>query len=167
MHKTLYPILLPLLAEVLIFHADIFFFHSTWDALLSHLLEVYCKSPKKPCTYGSWCTHGTHTCTHTCSPLLPHTRLLPLYTSPICVGAIMCPPLIPVKPHTLSKTTFIPQCTCIPHVSNSPTMPSVYRPTTLRVPVRAHRCHLSLLSLPSAPHFGDTHIIYFMTENSI
>lgn len=83
---------------------------------------------------------------HTLAPRLfptPASRLFTLHPS---AGAIMCPPLIPAQPHALSKTTFIPQCTCIPHVSNSPTMPSVYRPTTPRVPVRTDHCHLSLLS---------------------
>lgn len=141
------------LAEVLIFQRH--FFHFTLDVLLTHLFEVSAKQNR--------CT-GSAPMAHTSPPSFPASRLFTLHPS---VGAITCPPLIPAQPHTLSKTTFIPQCTCIPHVSNSPTMPSVYR--SYNAPGSCESRSLSSFSFLflSAPHFGDIHIIYFMTEDSI
>lgn len=95
-----------------------FFFH--W---ITHLLEV--SAEQNRCTYSSSCTHGTTPAPRPSlsPPHLPPAPASCLFTLHPSVGAIMCPPLVPAQPHALSKTTFIPQCTCIPHVSNSPTMP--------------------------------------------
>lgn len=98
---------------------------------------------------------------HAGSPRLFPTPASCLFTLHPSVGAIMCPPLIPAQPHALSKTTFIPQCTCIPHVSNSPTMPSVCRPTPPWVPVRADHCHLSLFSFYLLPTLV-THTLFIL-----
>lgn len=68
--------------------------------------------------------------------------------------------------HSLSKTTLIPQCTCIPPVCNRPTMPSAYWPCSALQGSCESR-FLSSSSFLSAPHFGDIHVIYFMSEDSI
>lgn len=102
MHKTLYPILLPLLAEVLIFHSDIFFFHSTWDALLSHLLEVYCKSPKKNHAHTVVGAPMAHTLAHTLAPRFFHTPASCLFTLHPSVWGQLCAPLSSQWSHTHS-----------------------------------------------------------------
>lgn len=62
---------LPVLAEVLIFHGDIFFFCFTQHLLLTNLLEV--SAEQNRCTCSSLCTHGTH--------LLPASSPYPLLAS--------------------------------------------------------------------------------------
>lgn len=114
------------------------------------------------CTYSSSCTHGTDLLPIS-STRPPLASLLSLHPS---AGTIICPPLIPAQPHTLSKTTFIPQCTCIPHVSTVPQCP---RLSAYSAPGSCESRTLSSSSclFLSAPHFGDIRVIYFTAKDSI
>lgn len=119
--------------------------------LKTHLFEVSAKQNR--CIY---CIVPAPRA-HTGFPLFLLTHLSFLFTH---LWGNYVPPLIPTQPHALSKTTSIPQCTCIPPVSNSPTMPSVSWPTTPQVPVRAHRCHFFTFSICFLPWL--THTLFIL-----
>lgn len=95
--------------------------------------------------------HILYPCAHMVSTHLLQTAASCLFSSPICGGNYMLPSYPSTASHTLSKTTIIPLCTCIPYASNSPTMPSIYRPTPPLVPVRAEHRRLSLVSFYLLP----------------
>lgn len=140
----------PVFAKVLIFYTDIFFSSCFTVHIFSfHEGDVH--------TYSSRCTHSAH--------LLPTTRLLALYTSPICGGNYVPPSHPGAAIHTQQN-----------HIHPLSAPASLMSLTVPQCPLSAglqrHRVaagadHAHLLSFLSAPHFSDTHIIYFMTEDSI
>lgn len=109
-------------------------------------------------------TQFLHQCTHSPHFLwlpasLHFTHLLGQFHAPL---SSQCMQTHSAKPHSFLS------CTCIPPVSNSPRMPSVCWPVRRpRVSAKEDHCRLSVFSPLSAPHFGDIHVIYFMTEDSI
>lgn len=82
----------PVFAEVLIFHSDIFF-RFTVHVLLTHMVEV---SAKQNRLHIQQFMHPWRTL----APQLPHTRLLPLCTSPICGGNYVPPSHPSTTTHT-------------------------------------------------------------------
>lgn len=147
------------------FTNTLFFFFFHW---ITHLLEV--SAEQNRCTYSSSCTHGTTPAPRPSPPHLPTSPLHPPLASLhfTHLWGQLCAPLSSQRSHTHSAK---------PHSSLSapaslmfltvPQCPSVL-PACNALGSCESRSLSSFSSLfLSAPHFGDTHIIYFMTEDSI